>query len=537
MNVRPLEEPHRPRPRGGGPALHPAHPSHRLHYESLFGLLSRYSTFFAAAAEDIGVLTKHAFGVQNPLLAQLALRPSEIPPHDAESRLIDVLDLSDMEGLARLTCTPYLTREEGAHHLHSPMLCRTLRYCPRCLELGFHSMFYQHFAVRDCPYHDIRLQNGCISCERPWEPSIKHIVEEPYCCPKCHWLHWKTVLPPGGAEELRALSDAIAPRYHDLQTPRRIPHERVSAFALSQRLGMTRESATDRRLWQRIAAWPQPPSPHWHRFRENATCIGQENWPREGNFRTRDWQELASRPTATLHWLVKTCQAPAEQCCRLLDGTWQRIQYISPLYQDRQLSAVATALHLTLAKYGWLQINLRALEYGWQRDHPYRGVRWNGAHEASTPLCFGGASGQLIASEILGYFVLSLLRCVGLHALRGPADEFGQSHYFPHSYCPSWLIQREGRTGWLLRIRHRTSDKLVHRLLRRYQGRGLQRMVVANWPTCPAIPEVARLGDLDYPPELFQFPRKVVTEQVHGDGFDTLAPWSEAHDAGKKGAA
>lgn len=531
MTVRPLKTPCRRRTSGGGPALHPAHPSHRLHSESLFGLLSRHSCFAAAAAEDVGVLTRRVFGVQNPLLAQVTLRPSAIP-HDAETKLIGALDLSDMEELSRLTCTPYLTREEGAHHIHSPMLSKTLRYCPRCLELGFHSMFYQHHAVRDCPYHGIRLQNKCISCARPWEPLIKHIVEQPFCCPKCHWLHWRTVIPPGGAEELQAASRAISPRSQDLQTPWRVPQERVSVFALSQRLGITKERATDRRLWQRVAAWPQHPSPHWHRFREDAICIGQENWPSEGNFRTRDWRALASHPTATLRWLVQVCQAPVEQCARLLGGTWQRIQYITPLYQDYQLNAVAAALHLTLSKYGWLQINLRALEHGWQRGHPYHGVRWNGVHAASTQLCFGEASGRLIASEIRGYFVLSLLRCVGLHALHGPAEEFGQAAHSPHSYCPSWFLQREGHAGWKLRMRHRAGEWLIHRLLKRYKGWGLQRMVVSNWPTSPAIPEVARLGDLDYPQELIQFPRKIETK-LDDEGIDPLSAWSAIQDTGR----
>lgn len=514
LSRKPPEAPPRRQASGSGPALHPAHPSNRLYTESLFGLLSRHSTFVAASAEHVGSLATRAIGQQNPLLAQVALRPSEIRG-EGETRLIEALGLCSMDGLAPLTCTPYLTREEAAHHIHSPMLSKTLRYCPRCLQLGFHSMFYQHRAVRDCPYHGIPLMDRCMYCERPWAPLIKQIVEEPFCCPKCRWLHLKTVLPPGGVEELRAASAAIAPRYHDLQTCHRIPHERVNVFALTDRLGMSRESEPYRRLWHRIAAWPQQLSPHWHRFREELICIGQENWPREGNLRTQDWHLLAKHPTNTLRWLVQTCEVPTEQCRRLLDGTWQRIQYITPLYQDRQLSAVATALHLTLAKYGWLQINLRALEHGWQRHHPYHGVRWSGVHEESSPRCFGEASGTLVASEIRGYFVLSLLRCVGLQPRQGgAAEEFGHSYYQPHRYCPSWSLQREGRAGWMLRMRHRADEGLIRRLVRRYKLWGLQRMVVSNWPTSPAIPEVARLGDIDYPPELMQFPRSVPTDMT-----------------------
>lgn len=535
MSVKSPEAPRKRHATGGGPALHPAHPSNQLYTESLFGLLSRYSTFHAAAAEDIGVLATRAFGIQNTLLAQVFLRPTAVM-HDAQTRLINALSLRDISRLTSLTCTPYLTREEGVHHVHSPMLAKTLRYCPRCLELGFHSMFYQHYAVKECPRHGVPLVDKCLYCDRPWEPLIKQIVEEPFCCPKCRELHWKTVMSPGGAEDLHAASDGIALRCRDLQTCHGLPHERVSVFALSDRSHATTESAQDRRLWHRIAAWPMHFSPHWHRFKEECICIGQENWPRDGDFRTRDWRALSSDPTETLRWLVQICQAPAEECRRLLDGTWQRIQYITPLYQDRQLSAVATALHMTLAKYGWLQINFRALEHGWQRDHPYHGVRWNGVRADSAPLCFGAASGLLIASEIVGYFVVSLLRCAGLHSLQGQSEEFGQSSYHPHSYCPSWTLYREDRSGWMLRMRHRATRMLARRLLRRFTGRALQRMVTCNWPTSPAIPEVARLGELDYPPELMSFPRSIGTELELRDEADPLARWPAVRGAGKKPA-
>lgn len=59
-----------------------------------------------------------------------------------------------------------------------------------------------------------------------------------------------------------------------------------------------------------------------------------------------------------------------------------------------------------------------------------------------------------------------------------------------------------------------TDEGLIRRLVRRYKLWGLQRMVVSNWPTSPAIPEVARLGDIDYPPELMQFPRSVPTDMT-----------------------
>ena len=526
MTVKPPEGPQRRRAGGGGPALHPAHPSNRLYGESLFGLFSRYSTFVAAGAERMGELIEQAFGHIHPLLAEAACLMVDVRP-DAQIELCEALDLSS-EALTVMTCTPYMSREEASHHAWSPMLSRTLRYCPLCLQLGFHSMLYQHRAVKDCPHHGVALLDRCSHCASPWDARIKQIVEEPFCCPKCRWLHLKTVLPPDGAADLKAAAGAIFPRVHDLETNRGVPHERVNVFSLSDGCGSYLGLAAQRRLWQRVAAWPKQLNAHWDRFREETRFIGEANWPREGVLRTRDWEDVAEQPTATLRWLVQECAAPAEECRRLLGGAWQRMQYITPLYQDRQLSAVAAALHLTLAKYGWLQINFRSLDQGWQRDHPHHAVRWNGWHEKSSPRTFGQTSGALIASEIRGYFVLSLLRCAGLQPLKGGGAEFGQSHYLPYSYCPSWILQREGRTGWELRIRHRADEALVHRLLKRYKSTALQRMVVSTWPTSPAIPEVARLTELSFPPELIEFPKDnrgrsssdVPISAAHREGLD-----------------
>lgn len=520
MSTRPPEIPHRRRARGGGPSLHPAHPMNRLYAESLFNSLSRYSTFVAASAQDIGHLAERAFGVMNPLLAQVALRPSSTQS-EAETKLIEALGLCELEELVPLTCTPYLTREEAAHHLHSPMLCKSLRYCPRCLALGFHSMFYQHLAVEKCPHHRIRLLDTCIYCKRRWQPRIDDIIKEPFCCSSCRWLHCKTVMPPSGAEELHAADAAVLSLRGDLEARWRLPHERVSAFALIRSMTPLRESATNRRLCQRLAAWPTLPDPHWCRFREEALYVGMDNWPREGEFRTADWQSLSSEPTATLRWLVRVSEAPAEQCRRLLEGAWQRIQNITPLYEDRQLGAVATALHLTVSRYGWLRVNLRALAQGFQQHHPFHNVCWSGAHSESTPRTFGACSGRLIASEILGYFVVSLLRCAGLQPLSGKTQEFGQMHLAASDFCPSWYLERAGRPGWMLRMRHRASTKLVQRLLKRYQDMPLQRLVVSCWPTNPTIPEVASLNEVDFPPELVQFPRHVSTEPAHVDPVDS----------------
>lgn len=40
----------------------------------------------------------------------------------------------------------------------------TVRYCPECLLVGFHSLIFQAFGVRSCPFHGSTLLDACTHC-------------------------------------------------------------------------------------------------------------------------------------------------------------------------------------------------------------------------------------------------------------------------------------------------------------------------------------------------------------------------------------
>lgn len=43
-------------------------------------------------------------------------------------------------------------------------LCEQFRFCPICLESGYHSFWFQFVPLRICPLHDVRLTTACSCC-------------------------------------------------------------------------------------------------------------------------------------------------------------------------------------------------------------------------------------------------------------------------------------------------------------------------------------------------------------------------------------
>jgi len=60
-------------------------------------------------------------------------------------------------------------------------ISRGVRYCPLCLEHGFHSSLFQHLLVVRCPVHGSALEDACPRCKMPFSPAADH----PWRCNSC----------------------------------------------------------------------------------------------------------------------------------------------------------------------------------------------------------------------------------------------------------------------------------------------------------------------------------------------------------------
>jgi hypothetical protein len=61
------------------------------------------------------------------------------------------------------------------------------RYCPLCLECGYHSDLFQCVAVSCCPFHEVALNERChcCGCSTPKLSDTKRLFANPYQCAQC----------------------------------------------------------------------------------------------------------------------------------------------------------------------------------------------------------------------------------------------------------------------------------------------------------------------------------------------------------------
>lgn len=59
-----------------------------------------------------------------------------------------------------------------------------LRYCPRCISVGYHSFFHQFKDMKVCPIHDIELVDRCPCCRRVFRYELQN-NKHYYRCPSC----------------------------------------------------------------------------------------------------------------------------------------------------------------------------------------------------------------------------------------------------------------------------------------------------------------------------------------------------------------
>lgn len=73
--------------------------------------------------------------------------------------------------------------------LFEPIVTDHLRFCPLCLELGFHTVYFQDLRNDFCPMHSCALENKCPSCQSRIEVKInKRTITNGYRCSKCRLL-------------------------------------------------------------------------------------------------------------------------------------------------------------------------------------------------------------------------------------------------------------------------------------------------------------------------------------------------------------
>lgn len=150
-------------------------------FESLWSLLNKFAFFNNVNLQDAENLF-HAPGHQSATWKTWNLNKISSTYLD-ENKICKILNLKSDE---RQKCDlSYLIPSDDIEFLTSFYV---LRYCPVCIEHGYHSIFHQIYLIIDCPIHGINLIQKCPKCKKylPYDLySLKKIF--PYTCRFCQY--------------------------------------------------------------------------------------------------------------------------------------------------------------------------------------------------------------------------------------------------------------------------------------------------------------------------------------------------------------
>lgn len=81
--------------------------------------------------------------------------------------------------------TAFIESFLGRHEVQA-FSCLTLRWCPECIQCGYHSPIHQLKFLTECPEHKVELKDLCEVCRNPiFTLFSKKNYLAPYCCPEC----------------------------------------------------------------------------------------------------------------------------------------------------------------------------------------------------------------------------------------------------------------------------------------------------------------------------------------------------------------
>jgi hypothetical protein len=72
-------------------------------------------------------------------------------------------------------------------HLQDVLWAPGVRYCPLCMQGGFHAIWFQLAALQVCPFHGCRLTDRCCACGAPMGQYglTRELFDQPLHCSRC----------------------------------------------------------------------------------------------------------------------------------------------------------------------------------------------------------------------------------------------------------------------------------------------------------------------------------------------------------------
>lgn len=359
---------------------------------------------------------------------------------------------------------------------------KQLRFCPSCLNLGFHSIYFQYPGASDCPYHGDRLRNVCAFCKQPNFPTIRSLAASPASCWNCgrRWdISNSQIRNDSLLASITTIGAMIDSRICNIKPISSEVLNKFGSFLTSGHLAGScfpeKEMVVQARRW---TCWnddvKQDQNGRTQIVSIDETAIeSQSDLVPLGNTGLRCAAKLdgfwTSSPETTvranevLSWLSQKCSFRAE-------GSFRLRAEIGMQPQGRCINSSINIVHVALLQ--------TMLTYGRQQNHNniqvdqeigavdvYADVRWNHLQLSRYGPVENAANPHLIEGEILGWFALSLVRARGMKFSLEVAWPW---HLNPWQCLPSYRTVRTG-SAWAVQYRSRVSRSSVARLISRYQ--------------------------------------------------------------------
>ncbi|NWK44467.1 hypothetical protein [Ralstonia pickettii] len=340
---------------------------------------------------------------------------------------------------------------------------RHLRYCLPCLELGFHTVLFQHLTLKICPLHQYALEIRCPYCGAPLLPTWRQIARSPYACQNCEAMLVKPVTPAAFVQHTLYADEALAPHRKRLartvsQTsrPHKEPHNTMLSVTYPEHAARVHRHALRHLVWGDASS--RADVTHKVLHFQLGLQGGQASW-----------QSIRQGTTDTiLHTLEKLrtlCEVQLHSV--VSDHTKSSVQYRTLRVQPGA-KAVAVA-HCQLAVVYGLPPLAGLSSKAWNLSHSglWLGVQYLSMRSCQVPGSVR-ANQLLVEYEVLGLFCIVLKRLVALK--KAEQVEWGDCPP-PDLFCPAWRwIPESGR----LFVRPRATWPLVHWLIDRYGSRVMQ---------------------------------------------------------------
>lgn len=389
--------------------------------------------------------------IDSPLPISLLNRPifRHLRDHDVQSREIASALCVDLSTIRRLRGTDICGISDGL------VFSSRLRYCPKCLNAGYHSIVYQHVGVARCPLHDIRLQDTCPNCHAEIVPTFATCINHPYECSICSTPFAAST--KGSSADIDAkLADQFAGGRRGALT---IGYNQFQHDRLLESLGSPSEPETSRHL-QRATVWSHPNDPLWLQFSEQTMQFASDHW--RGEVNGYDSRDLGIAAERVFIWLFMHCSTHREVAWRLAGRLGRRPQGLRLNSKDTLIGVaiykLAVAYDMVDEIHAMREVSDKRLRSKANICYGKNVVRY-GNSDLSNPTL----DQRLLILEMLGMFAKFLV----MHKNGDPMLSVSWLEIPPPiEFAPSWCMVRSGDGGFA-RIRGRINEDGLLRLIRR----------------------------------------------------------------------